>query len=205
MPPPCNPILIHRSRALPWGQPARLRPGRKMLGFSGIRPAFDREDDGVALDKIPMTQDGFRSIEEELKRLKTIERPAVIKAIAEARSHGDISENAEYHAARERQSFIEGRVAELEDVISRADVIDVTKLSGKTVKFGATVKLVDEDTEEKVTYKIVGAYEADLSKGLISITSPIGRAMIGKSPGDMFEAQTPSGPKSYEVIGVSFK
>ena len=159
----------------------------------------------MALDRIPMTPDGFRTLEEELKRLKSVERPAVIKAISEARSHGDLSENAEYHAARERQSFIEGRLGELEDIISRADVIDVSKLSGKTVKFGATVKLIDEDTEEKVTYKIVGAHEADLSKGLISITSPTGRAMIGKTTGDMFEVQTPSGPKSYEVVSVSFK
>src|SRR5690606_29472244 len=136
-----------------------------------------------------MTPDGFRTLEEELKRLKSVERPAVIKAISEARSHGDLSENAEYHAARERQSFIEGRLMELEDIISRADVIDVSKLSGKTVKFGATVKLADEDTDENVTYQIVGAHEADLSKGRISITSPIGRALIGKSVGDTFEVQ----------------
>jgi transcription elongation factor GreA len=174
-----------------------------MLGFCSF--LLFRGVGSVALDKIPMTPDGFRTLEEEHKRLKSIERPAVIKAISEARSHGDLSENAEYHAARERQSFIEGRLMELEDILSRADVIDVSKLSGKTVKFGATVKLVDEDTEEKVTYKIVGAHEADLSKGLISITSPTGRAMIGKTAGDMFEVQTPSGPKSYEVIGVSFK
>ena len=159
----------------------------------------------MALDKIPMTQDGFRSLEEEHKRLKSVERPAVIKAISEARSHGDLSENAEYHAARERQSFIEGRLMELEDIISRAEVIDVSKLSGKTVKFGATVKLADEDTDEDVTYQIVGAHEADLSKGRISITSPIGRALIGKTVGDTFEVQTPSGGKSYEVVGVRFK
>jgi len=159
----------------------------------------------VALEKIPMTQDGYRTLEEEHKRLKSIERPAVIKQISEARSHGDLSENAEYHAARERQSFIEGRLMELEDIISRAEVIDVSKLSGKTVKFGATVKLADEDTDDNVTYQIVGAHEADLSKGRISITSPIGRALIGKSVGDTFEVQTPSGAKSYEVVGVKFK
>jgi len=157
------------------------------------------------MDKLPMTEAGFRTAEEELKRLKSIERPAVIRQISEARAHGDLSENAEYHAARERQSFIEGRVLELEDVIARADVIDVSKLSGKVVKFGATVKLVDEDTEDNVTYQIVGAHEADLNKGRISITSPIGRALIGKTVGDTFEVQTPSGGKSYEVVAVKFK
>jgi len=157
------------------------------------------------MDKLPMTGPGFRTLEEELKRLKSIERPAVIKAISDARAHGDLSENAEYHAARERQSFIEGRVLELEDVIARAEVIDVSKLSGKVVKFGATVKLVDEDTDENVTYQIVGAHEADLNKGRISITSPTGRALIGKTVGDTFEVQTPSGGKSYEVVAVKFK
>ncbi len=157
------------------------------------------------MDKLPMTEGGFRSLEEELKRLKTVERPAVIKAISEARAHGDLSENAEYHAARERQGFIEGRVLELEDIIARAEVIDVSKLSGKVVKFGATVKLADEDTDENVTYQIVGAHEADLSKHRISITSPIGRALIGKTVGDSVEVQTPSGGKSYEVVGVKFK
>ncbi len=157
------------------------------------------------MDKLPMTEEGFRTLEEELKKLKSVERPAVIKAISEARAHGDLSENAEYHAARERQSFIEGRVLELEDIIARAEVIDVSKLSGKVVKFGATVKLADEDTDEKMTYQIVGANEADLARGQISITSPIGRALIGKTVGDTFEVQTPSGAKSYEVVNVRFK
>ncbi|MEO8558702.1 MAG: transcription elongation factor GreA [Rhodospirillales bacterium] len=157
------------------------------------------------MDKLPMTEGGFRTLEEELKRLKSIERPAVIKAISEARAHGDLSENAEYHAARERQSFIEGRVLELEDVIARAEVIDVGKLSGKVIKFGATVKVSDEDTDEAMTYQIVGAHEADLNKGRISITSPIGRALIGKTVGDTLEVQTPSGGKSYEVMTVRFK
>jgi transcription elongation factor GreA len=152
-----------------------------------------------------MTGEGFRTLEEELKRLKSIERPAVIKAISEARAHGDLSENAEYHAARERQSFIEGRVLELEDIIARAEVIDVSKLSGKVVKFGATVKLADEDTDDNMTYQIVGANEADLARGRISITSPLGRALIGKTVGDTFEVQTPSGAKSYEVMTVKFK
>jgi len=140
-----------------------------------------------------------------LKVLKTTERPAVIKAIAEARTHGDLSENAEYHAARERQSFIEGRISELEDVISRADVIDISKLSGKVIKFGARVKLIDEDTDEQVSYSLVGAHEADLAKKRVSVTSPIGRSLIGKTVGDTFEVQTPRGSKSYKIVDVKFK
>lgn len=156
------------------------------------------------MDKVPMTQDGLRMLEEELRELKGVERPAVIKAIAEARAHGDLSENAEYTAARERQSFIEGRISELEDIIARADVIDVSKLDGKIVKFGATVKLSDEDTEEQVRYQIVGPYEADLAKGRISVTAPLGRALIGKTVGDSVEVQTPKGGKSYEIVSVRF-
>ena len=159
----------------------------------------------MATEKVPMTIEGFQKLETELHRLKAVERPRIIQAIAEARAHGDLSENAEYHAAKEQQSLNEGRIQELESLLALAEIVDPKTISGSTVKFGATVKLADEDTEEKVTYKIVGAHEADLSKGLISITSPIGRAMIGKTQGDMFEVQTPSGPKSYEVIGVSFK
>ena len=157
------------------------------------------------MEKVPMTSDGLKTLEDELKTLKSHERPAIIKQIAEAREHGDISENAEYTAARERQGFIEGRIGELEDIISRAEVIDLSKLSGKIVKFGATVRLADEDTEEKVKYQIVGPYEADLNKGRISITSPIGRALIGKTVGDSVEVQTPRGAKMYEVVGVAFK
>jgi transcription elongation factor GreA len=157
------------------------------------------------MEKVPMTMEGYRKLEAELHRLKVEERPRIIQQIAEARDHGDLSENAEYHAARERQGFIEGRVLELEDIIARAEVIDVSKLSGTAVKFGATVKLADEDTDENVTYQIVGAHEADLSKGRISITSPLGRALIGKSVGESVEVQTPSGGKSYEVVGVKFK
>jgi transcription elongation factor GreA len=156
------------------------------------------------MEKVPMTSGGLRSLEEELKQLKSVERPAIIKSIAAAREHGDLSENAEYTAARERQGFIEGRIAEVEDIISRAEVIDLSRLSGKTVKFGATVRLADEDTDEKVKYQIVGPYEADLAKGRISVTSPIGRALIGKSVGDTVEVQTPRGAKSYEVVGVLF-
>ena len=157
------------------------------------------------MEKVPMTAAGYEKIQEELKQLKTIERPAVIKQIAEAREHGDLSENAEYHAARERQSFIEGRVGELEDRISRAEIIDLSKLSGDTVKFGAKVTLVDEDTEEKKAYHIVGDMEADVKEGRISISSPIARALIGKSVGDSVEVTAPGGARSYEILNISFR
>lgn len=157
------------------------------------------------MEKIPMTAAGYSALEVEIKHLKTEERPAVIKAIAEARAHGDLSENAEYHSAKERQSFIEGRVMELEDKLSRAQVIDVSKLSGKVVKFGATVTLIDEDTEQKSKYQIVGDLEADFAKGRISISSPLARALIGKTVGDTVEVNTPSGGRSYEVTKVEFK
>ena len=152
-----------------------------------------------------MTAGGFEALEEELKRLKTIERPSIIKAIEAAREHGDLSENAEYHAARERQSFTEGRLAELEDVISRADVIDPKSISGKVIRFGATVRLADEDTDEKSTYQIVGTHESDIAKGKLSITSPLARALIGKTVGDSAEVTTPGGGKSYEIMRVQFK
>jgi transcription elongation factor GreA len=157
------------------------------------------------MSKIPMTADGLLRLEEELRHLKLVERPAVIRAIAEAREHGDLSENAEYHAARERQSFIEGRVAELEDKIARAEVIDVSKLSGKQVMFGATITLVDEDTDEKASYQIVGPDEADVKAKRLSVTSPLARALIGKKVGDSVEVTTPSGSKSYEIVRVAFK
>jgi transcription elongation factor GreA len=157
------------------------------------------------MDNIPMTKDGYQRLESELKRLKTEERPEIIRAIAAAREHGDLSENAEYHAARERQAFIEGRVAELEDVMRRAQIIDVTKLSGKDVKFGATVKLADEDTDEEKTYQIVGEHEADINAGRLSVTSPLARALIGKRTGDSVEVTTPNGTKAYEIISVRFK
>lgn len=152
-----------------------------------------------------MTLDGYDRLESELKRLKTVERPEVIKAIATAREHGDLSENAEYHAARERQAFIEGRVNELEEKIRGAEVIDVSKLKGKDVKFGATVRLADEDTDEKNTYQIVGEHEANIEDGLLSITSPLARALINKKVSDSVEVTTPSGTKSYEIITVKFK
>jgi transcription elongation factor GreA len=152
-----------------------------------------------------MTAAGYGRLQEELKRLKTVDRPAIIRAIAEARDHGDISENAEYHAARERQSFIEGRVLELEDKIARAEVIDVSKLSGKIVKFGATVTLEDEETEEKAVYQIVGEDEADIAQRRLSVTSPLARALIGKTIGESVEVSTPRGARSYEVVKVAFR
>ena len=157
------------------------------------------------MDKIPMTKEGLTELVDELRRLKTVERPAIIKAIAAAREHGDISENAEYHAARERQSFVEGRVAELEGIVSHAAVIDITKLSGDVVRFGAHVVLADEDTDEETRYRIVGAHEANASAGKISITSPLARALIGKSLGDSVEVSAPGGQKSYEIVKVSYK
>ena len=156
------------------------------------------------MEKIPMTFEGLNALQDELKRLKTVERPEVIRAIGAAREHGDLSENAEYHAARDRQSFIEGRLAELEDVISRADVIDPKGMSGTTVRFGATVKLADEDTDEKSTYQIVGTYESDIDSGKLSVTSPLARALIGKTKGDSAEVTTPNGARSYEIMDVRF-
>jgi transcription elongation factor GreA len=157
------------------------------------------------LEKIPMTASGYASLDLEIKHLKSVERPSIIKAIQEARTHGDLSENAEYHAAKERQSFIEGRVMELEDKISRAQVIDVSKLSGKQIKFGATVTVVDEDTDKKAKYQIVGDVEADFNKGLISISSPLARALIGKTVGDSVDVNTPSGGRTYEIAKVEWK
>ena len=156
------------------------------------------------MERIPMTADGYKALEHEVNELKAVERPAIIKMIAEARAHGDLSENAEYHAAKERQFFIEGRVIELEDMLGRADVIDVSKLSGSTVKFGATVTMVDEDTDQKRKYQIVGDHEADATKGRISISSPISRALIGKSKGDTVEVAAPGGARSYEILKVEF-
>ena len=151
-----------------------------------------------------MTAGGYQALDDELKRLKTVERPSVIAAISEARSHGDLSENAEYHAAKERQGWIEGRIAEIEDKISRAQVIDVSKLSGSQVKFGATVTVIDEDTEEEGRYQLVGEHEADVKEGRVSITSPIARAMIGKEQGDGVEVNTPGGVKAYEIVKVEW-
>jgi len=156
------------------------------------------------MERIPMTAPGLKNLEEELNQLKNVERHEIIKHIAEARAHGDLSENAEYHAAKEKQSFIEGRVIELEDMIGRAEVIDIAKLSGNNVKFGATVTLVDEDTDEKKKYQIVGDHEADAKKGRISLSSPISRALIGKAKGDTVEVAAPGGARSYEILKVEF-
>ncbi|MDP6352516.1 MAG: transcription elongation factor GreA [Alphaproteobacteria bacterium] len=156
------------------------------------------------MERVPMTAEGYARLEAELKRLKTVERPEIIRAISAAREHGDLSENAEYHAARERQSFIEGRVREIEDKMSRAEVIDVSKLSGQEVKFGATVTLADEDTDEESTYQLVGTDEADVSDGRLSITSPLARALIGKGIGDTAHVNTPAGSRSYEIVAVNF-
>ena len=157
------------------------------------------------MDKIPMTVKGFETLEAELKDLKSVQRPTVIQAIAEAREHGDLSENAEYHAAREQQSFIEGRIKELEAVISRANVIDPSTMSGDSVKFGATVKVVDEDTDAESTYQIVGEYESNADEGKISITAPIARALIGKTEGDSVTVRTPRGAADYEILEVIYQ
>jgi transcription elongation factor GreA len=154
--------------------------------------------------RIPITKQGLTRMEEELKHLKSVARPEVIRAISQAREHGDLSENAEYHAARERQSFIEGRLAELEDKIARSEVIDVATLSGKTVKFGATVTIVDVDTDEELTYQLVGEAESDVKAGRLAINSPLARALIGKSVGDSVDVMTPNGDKMYEILKVKF-
>ncbi|MFT8720663.1 transcription elongation factor GreA [Acetobacter sp.] len=156
------------------------------------------------MQKTPMTASGLQRLEDELRHLKSSERPAVIRAIAEAREHGDLSENAEYHAARERQSFIEGRVLELEEIISTAEVIDPSKLSGDQVKFGARVTLIDEETEKEVSYQIVGVYEADIKQGLLSISSPLAKSLIGKSLGDTVSVPAPGGDRSYEITSVVY-
>lgn len=155
------------------------------------------------MEKIPLTKPGYDKMNAELKHLKSVERPAIIRAISEAREHGDLSENAEYHSAKEKQSFIEGRVKELEGIISLADVIDLSRMSG-TVKFGATVCLVDEDTDEEKTYQIVGEYEADIENGRLNVKSPLARALIGKDEGDSIEVRTPGGDRGYEILKVSY-
>ena len=157
------------------------------------------------IEKFPMTAEGLKKLREELENLKNSERPNVIKAISEAREHGDLSENAEYHAARERQSFIEGRIAELENKITRAEVIDPSKLDNSKVTFGATVVLTDLENEKKNTYKIVGTDEADIEKNLISISAPLCKAMINKKVEDIFEVQTPNGIKAYQINSINFK
>ena len=157
------------------------------------------------MQKVPMTVGGHAALEAELKHLKGVERPEIINAISVARDHGDLSENAEYHAAKEKQGFIEGRIKELESKLTLAQVIDVSKMSGETVKFGATITIVNEDTDEESTYQIVGEDEASVKDGKISVTSPMSRAMISKTIGDVFEVNAPGGSKGYEIIGVEYK
>ena len=157
------------------------------------------------IEKVPMTAAGHAALADELKKRQAVERPRIIEHIAEARSHGDLSENAEYHAAKEEQSHNEGRIAELEDKLARADIIDISKLSGDTIKFGATVTLIDEDTEKKAVWQIVGEVEADAKKGKISITSPLARALIGKKKGASVEVNTPGGGKAYEITKVEWR
>jgi transcription elongation factor GreA len=159
---------------------------------------------GSAMDKLPMTAAGHAALEAEFQRRQQVERPRIVAAISEARSHGDLSENAEYHSAKEAQSHNEGRIIELEDLLQRAEVIDITKLNGTTIKFGATVTLIDEDTEKQSKFQIVGESEADVKSGKVSITSPTGRALIGKKAGDSIEVNTPGGGKSYEIVTVAF-
>jgi transcription elongation factor GreA len=159
----------------------------------------------MSMERVPMTTEGFRTMEAELQRLKGEERPRIIAAISEARAHGDLSENAEYHSAKEAQGQNEARIGDMEDKLARADVIDTTTLSGATVKFGATVTLIDEDTDDKVKYKIVGDSEANVRDGKISISSPIARALIGKVKGDTAEVVTPKGARSYEIVKVEWK
>lgn len=174
-------------------------------GTSAGRGAITGSKEGRSVvQKIPMTAEGLARLEEELKQLKTEARPAIIRAIAEARSHGDLSENAEYHAARERQSFVEGRIAELENIMAAAEVIDVSRLSGDQVKFGARVTLIDEETEEQKTYRIVGAYEADMKEGSISISSPLAKALIGRRVGESVEVPAPGGARAYEIADIRF-
>lgn len=156
------------------------------------------------MNKLPITIRGFEKLSQDLKHLKMVERPAVISAIAEARDHGDLSENAEYHAAKEKQGFIEGRIMDLEDKIARSEIIDISKLSGDTIKFGATVNLVDLDTDKQVSYQIVGEYESELEHGKISLNSPIAKAMVGRTKGDIVEVRAPSGIKEYKILEVHF-
>lgn len=177
--------------------------------MGGVRPYTPSQSrDWLSKDqevqKFPMTAPGLQRLEEELRQLKSEERPSIIRQIAEARSHGDLSENAEYHAARERQSFIEGRIAELEEIVSAAEVIDPSSLSGDQVKFGAHVRLVDEETEKESSYQIVGVHEADIKSGRLSISSPLAKALIGKRTGDTVSVPAPGGDRSYEILAVRF-
>jgi transcription elongation factor GreA len=184
---------------------ARGRPGTITCFVQAVRRPAKLKDEDEMVEKVPMTQGGYDALEVELKQRQSVERPRIVEAIAEARSHGDLSENAEYHAAKEAQSHNEGRIAEIEDKLARADIIDVSKLSGDTIKFGATVTLIDEDTEKKAVWQIVGETEADAKNGRISITSPLARALIGKTKGTTVEVMAPGGAKAYEIAKVDWK
>ncbi len=180
-----------------WGRPSR--GGRTWLCV------FTEDQKDQDVQKFPMTAPGLQRLEDELRQLRSVERPSVIRAIAEAREHGDLSENAEYHAARERQSFIEGRIAELEEITSGAEVIDPASLSGSHVKFGAHVKLVDEETEKEAMYQIVGVHEADIKAARLSISSPLAKALIGKKVGETISVPAPGGDRSYEILEIQFR
>jgi transcription elongation factor GreA len=193
-------MIFGRSRA-----PSDQRIRQSFFSFPSPVYRATTQKNHDHMEKVPMTGEGYRTLDDQLKQLKSVERPSVIAAISEAREHGDLSENAEYHAAKERQGWIEGQIAEIEDKISRAQVIDVSKLSGDQVKFGATVTVVDEDTEDEGRYQIVGEHEADVKLGKISISSPIARAMISKAVGDVVEVNTPGGVKAYEILKVEWK
>ncbi len=205
----CKRILAARFETVGGGEGATLRrpisfspAGFPVLQFDSTLAG--RLKEGRDVQKFPMTAEGLARLQEELRQLKAEERPAVIRAIAEARAHGDLSENAEYHAARERQSFIEGRIAELEAIVPSVEVIDTTKMSGDQVRFGAHVTVVDEETEDEKTYRIVGAFEADMKAGSISISSPLAKALIGKKVGDSVEVPAPGGSRVYEIAAVRF-
>jgi transcription elongation factor GreA len=169
-----------------------------------LSPSVTENFKDLAVQKFPMTASGLQRLESELRQLKAEERPAIIRAISEARTHGDLSENAEYHAARERQSFIEGRIAELEEIVSAAEVIDPSSLSGEHVKFGARVRLIDEESEKESAYQIVGVHEADIKSGRLSISSPLAKALIGKKAGDTVSVPAPGGDRSYEILSIEF-
>jgi transcription elongation factor GreA len=199
---PSSPIFAVRSEAI---VAARREPGGGACAWPkhGISLAATTEGSSD-VQKFPMTAPGLQRLNDELRQLKAEERPAIIRQIAEARTHGDLSENAEYHAARERQSFIEGRIAELEEIVSSAEVIDPSSLSGEHVKFGAHVRLVEEETEKESAYQIVGVYEADIKGGRLSISSPLAKALIGKKVGDTVSVPAPGGDRSYEILGLKF-
>jgi transcription elongation factor GreA len=202
-------VLFRRQAHMNIRRPRVSAPGKTDESRSPcalpVSGAHDRRTREAMVEKVPMTLAGFAALGEELKKRQSVDRPRIIEHIAEARSHGDLSENAEYHAAKEEQSHNEGRIAELEDKLARADVIDISKLSGDTIKFGATVTLVDEDTEKKTVWQLVGEVEADAKKGRISITSPLARALIGKKKGSTVEVNAPGGAKAYEITKVEWR